>query len=155
VELTEDIEMEWLRKIFTRRISQNPFNGKIDDLGGQDELNLDDEDDSTTTFNVERLPSNHCGCIAPPGGRCAEEGCGVLSCVNCHRHCGGTINQVKEGCGRPLCRSHTHYLDWPDGRTLPFCKSCHGKITRSRGWRLVGSILLNPFIEGKGLDRER
>ena len=137
-----------LRKIKKIIISKDPRSGSIDELGASEVYHrLSDEDDSFETLQIEQQVSHHCGCIAPAGGKCAEPGCGVISCIRCHRHCGGTENPAPEGCGSPLCRLHSHYLQMPNGRTIPFCKHCYGKIARKAKWLTTAQALLQPFIE--------
>lgn len=138
--------MRNLRKIYRRIISRNPKNNEIDNLGANDEYHrLSDEDGAVESSHVEEISSHHCGCFGPIGGRCSE--CGAISCIKCHKHCGGTDNPIPVGCGVALCREHSHYLQLLDGRTIPFCKSCHGKIVRKERWLTAGRILLLPFAD--------
>ncbi|MFC1675945.1 hypothetical protein ACFL3G_02645 [Planctomycetota bacterium] len=141
--------MSILRKIRKLIISQNPQTGKIDNLGENNEYHkFSDEDEGLESLYVEQRNSLHCGCIGlPPGGRCAE--CGQISCAECYTHCGGSKNPVPQGCQKPLCRECSYYLQLPDGRTIPFCKSCHGKIVRKQRWQTTGRALLLPFIDDK------
>ena len=141
--------MSDLRKECFRRISRNPETGNIDDLGGKNDYHrLSEEDNCLESYHVDEDSSCDCGCFAPPGGRCGEPGCGRISCVKCHRHCGGSENQVPEGCGKPICREHAFYLQSPDGsHTVPFCRRCHGQLVRKERWVTVGRILSLPFVE--------
>jgi len=127
-------------------IGRNPGNNTVDNLGGTGEIhNLSDVDGSLESVYFEETFNHPCGCFAPLGGRCSE--CGVISCIRCHQHCGGTDNPIPLGCGKPLCREHSYYMMLNDNKTLPFCKRCHGKIIRKRHWQKVGRLLLEPFVE--------
>ena len=134
--------MAWLRKIFENIISENPQTGKVDDLGGLQDLQSLDDDDVIVTQKTRRRVSNHCGCFGEPAGRCSEEGCGAISCANCHKHCGGTNPQDPAGCGVPLCRKHANYFTMPDGAAIPFCKSCLGKLSRKQVRKALGNGVL-------------
>ena len=138
--------MTWLRKIIENIISENPQTGKVDDLGGvQESQLLDDKDDCLTTFRNRRKVTKSCGCFAEEAGRCSEEGCGAVVCVNCYKHCGGTNPQHSQGCGVSLCRRHSHYFEFPEGTVVPFCKNCFGKLRRRQGWTKVGKFLFEPL----------
>ena len=149
--------MTFLRKIFRRRFSKNPENDEVDILGVNDEYHkLSEEDGAVESYEVEGVPSLHCGCLTSSvGGRCSEPNCGKISCSRCFQHCGGSDNQHPSGCGAPLCREHSHYLQLPDGRTIPFCRSCHGKIVRKSRWIATGKTLFLPFVEEDGETNER
>ena len=137
-----------LRKIKRIIISHNPQNSTVDNLGSTEEIhNLSDVDGSLESVYIEEKRHQDCGCFAPAGGRCCV--CGAISCIRCHKHCGGTDNPDPLGCGRPLCREHSYYLTFPDGRTVPFCKQCYGKIARTQRWQAAGRLLLEPFIENE------
>ena len=134
-----------IRRIKKIIVSRNPDN-TVSSLGGTDEIHIDsDTDESLESIYYEEKLNHHCGCFAAPGGRCSE--CGVISCVNCHRHCGGTDSRAALGCGKPLCREHTRYITLLDGQSLPLCKGCLSKITRKKQWNRVGKLLLAPFVE--------
>jgi hypothetical protein len=137
--------MTWARKVFENIISKNPQTDKVDDLGGTQELRSFEDDDAIVTQKISRRVANHCGCFGEPGGRCSEEGCGVISCVNCHKHCGGTNPQHPAGCGVSLCRKHAHYLTLPDGTVVPLCKSCFGKFSRKQLSQAVRKAFLQLF----------
>lgn len=135
-----------IRKIRKILIGYNSTDGSIDNLGGTGEIhNLSDNDGSLESTYYEETFNQHCGCFAPPGGRCSE--CGVISCIRCHQHCGGTENPNPLGCGKPLCREHSHYLTVAEGRTIPFCKRCYSRITRKQRRQRITGLLLAPFIE--------
>ena len=135
-----------IRKIKKIIIGRNPGNNAVDNLGGTGEIhNLSDVDGSLESVYFEETFNHHCGCFAPPGGRCSE--CGVISCIRCHQHCGGTDNPTPLGCGKPLCREHSYYMLLGEGKNLPFCKRCFGKITRKGRWQKAGRLLLEPFVE--------
>lgn len=137
-----------LRKIKKIAISWNPNKNSVDNLGSTDEVHsLSDTDDGLESIYLEERQNRHCGCFAPEGGRCSE--CGAISCNKCHQHCGGSVNSSPCGCGKPICREHSYYLTLPDGRTIPFCKNCHGKITRKGRWQFAGRLVLGAFIEEK------
>ena len=149
--------MAWLRKIFNKKISQNPQTGKIDHLDQTGEYHkLKEEDGCLVSYHLDNKANHHCGCFGLEGGRCAEPGCGVISCVRCHRHCGGTENPHPSSCGAPLCREHAHYLQMAEGQAaIPFCKNCYGKLVRMQRWKAVGQLLLQPFIETNEDGNER
>jgi hypothetical protein len=135
-----------LRRIKRLVVSPNPHDNTMDTMGTTDEIhNLSDADGSLESVFLEQQLNCHCGCFAPPGGRCSE--CGKISCVRCHRHCGGTDGQAPIGCGRPLCRAHCQYLALPDGQALPLCSRCYGRFVRGRRWKSAAMLLLSPFIE--------
>jgi hypothetical protein len=135
-----------IRRIKKIIIGRNPIDGSLDNMGSTDEVhNLSDTDGSLESLYSEETVNHHCGCFAPPGGRCSE--CGVVSCIRCHRHCGGTDDPNPIGCGKPLCREHSYYLALADGQSLPYCKSCYGKITRKQRRQKVCRLLLDPFVE--------
>ncbi len=135
-----------IRKIKKIVISRNPNNNTADNLGETGEVhNLSDQDGSLESVYYEETINQRCGCFAPPGGRCSE--CGVISCVRCHQHCGGTENPSPIGCGKPLCREHSHYITVADGRSMPFCKRCYSRIARKQRRQRITGLLLAPFIE--------
>ena len=135
-----------IRRIKKIIIGRNPNNGTVDNMGSTDEVhNLSDMDGSVESLYSEETVNHHCGCFAPPGGRCSE--CGVISCVRCHQHCGGTNNPNPIGCGKSLCREHSHYLTLADSQSLPYCKSCYSKIARKQRRQKVCRLLLAPFVE--------
>ena len=135
-----------LRKIKKIIISKDPRSGSINELGASEEYHrLSDEDGSIETLLIEQQVSHHCGCIGIAGGRCTE--CGKISCIKCHTHCGGSTNPVPLGCQKALCRECSHYFSLSDGRTIPFCKHCYGKIVRKAKWLATAQALLQPFIE--------
>ena len=142
--------MAWLRKIIETIISENPQTGKVDDLGGVQESQFLEDDDAMVTYKMHRKTANHCGCFGEPGGRCSEEGCGVISCVKCHRHCGGTQPQHPAGCYIPLCRRHVRFFTFPDGAVIPFCQSCFSKLSRRQAWTKVGKFLFEPLGNSGG-----
>ena len=99
-----------IRRIHKILIGLNSVDNTVSSLGGSGEVHrLSDQDDSLESVYFEETHSHHCGCFAEPGGRCSE--CGVISCVRCHRHCGGSDNQTRFGCGKPLCREHSPLCD--------------------------------------------
>lgn len=135
-----------LRKIKRIVISRNHGNNTVDTISSSDEIhNLSDIDGSLESLYMEEACNQACGCFAPPGGRCRE--CGAISCIRCHRHCGGSDGSSPLGCGKPICREHSYFLTLPDGSTSPFCRSCYGKLVRKGRWRLAVRVLLEPFVE--------
>jgi len=141
--------MTILRRIKKMVIGRNPNDNSADNLGSTEEIhNISDDDGSVESIYVDEKSNQHCGCFGPPGGRCSE--CGVISCVKCHRHCGGTESSTSLGCGKPLCREHSHYLQFGEGNNLPFCKRCYSKLRRKKNWRKVGRFLADPFIDMEG-----
>lgn len=138
--------MRVLRKIKKIIIGRNPNNGIADNLGETGEVhNLSDQDGCVESVYYEEITNQPCGCFAPAGGRCSE--CGVISCVHCHQHCGGTENPSSLGCGKPLCREHCHYLTLNEGKILPLCKQCFSKVTRKLNRQKTCRLLLSAFIE--------
>ena len=136
-----------IRRIRRIVIGLNPKDNSVDNLGGTGEVhNLSDQDGSLESVYFEETFNHHCGCFAQPGGRCSE--CGVISCIRCHRHCGGTDNQAYLGCGKPLCREHSHYM-MLDGVNIPFCRYCYNELARKKCRARVARFLLSPFVEGK------
>ena len=134
-----------IRRIKKIIISRNPDN-TVNNIGGSEEVhNVSDTDGALESVYCEETANHHCGCFAAPGGRCSE--CGAISCVKCHRHCGGTDSQIPLGCGKPLCREHSHYLTVTNGQSIPFCKRCYGKIRRKKNRQTVTKLLLEPFVE--------
>lgn len=135
-----------IRRIKKILIGRNPDNNTADNLGGTGEVhNLSDQDGALESVYFEESFNQHCGCFAPPGGRCGE--CGVISCIRCHQHCGGTENPNPIGCGKPLCREHSYYLTVADGKTIPFCKRCYGRTTRRQRRQRIAGLLLAPIVE--------
>ena len=142
-----------IRRIKKIIIGHNPISGAVNNMGSTDEVhNLSETDGSLESLYSEETVNHHCGCFGPPGGRCSE--CGVVSCVRCHQHCGGTDNPIPIGCGKPLCRDHSHHLMLGDGHSLPFCKGCYGRITRKERRKKVGRLLLDAFVEVEGNDEQ-
>jgi hypothetical protein len=140
--------MSDLRKIYRRVISRNPETNSFDNLGVKDVYHiLSDNDDCLESCYLEEKSHCHCGCFGPPGGRCAEPDCGRISCVKCHHHCGGNESQSPAGCGKPICREHSRYLQLQDGRIIPFCRRCYSRLTRRNRWLSIGRAFLSPFIE--------
>ena len=143
--------MGMLRRIKKLLISPNPDNNTVDTLHCDGEVHSSsDTDDTMDSTYFEAIRSHACGCFSPPGGRCGE--CGAISCVKCHKHCGGTENPHPLGCGKPLCRAHTHMLTLPSGQTVPFCRNCYGKVIRKHRWRFAGRWLLDSLVEKEGHD---
>lgn len=141
--------MSMLRKIQKWLVSPNPRDNTVDRIEGDHEIHsLSDVDDATESTYVKQVFNLACGCFLPQGGRCSE--CGAISCVKCHKHCGGTENPHPMGCGKPLCREHAHMLTLPSGQTVPFCKRCHGKAVRKQRWQLAGRLLRDSLVEGEG-----
>ena len=139
-----------IRRIKKLIISRNPDNTVIN-LGGSDEIHIDsDQDGALESIYCEQILNHHCGCFAPPGGRCSE--CGVISCINCHCHCGGDANLTSLGCGKPLCREHSHYIILADGQSLPFCQNCYSKIVRQNRRKKIQKALLSPFVQSEDCD---
>ena len=139
-----------IRRIRRIVIGPNPKDNSVDNLGGTGEVhNLSDQDGSLESVYFEETFNHHCGCFAQPGGRCSE--CGVISCIRCHRHCGGTDNQAYLGCGKPLCREHSHYM-MLDGLNIPFCRYCYSELARKKRRARVTRLLLSPFVVGKTED---
>jgi hypothetical protein len=140
-----------LRRIFRRVVSPNPQTQSLDSLEANDEYHkLREEDGSTDSYEIREKTANDCGCFGEPGGRCAEPGCGRISCVKCVDRCGGSQNPVPEGCSMPLCGRHRHYHTMPDGRTLPFCRDCRDRLVRKERWRLIASL----FVAAPADDKE-
>jgi len=137
--------MNDFRRISKRIISPNPETGDNDVLGEQVEFHKL-QDECLESTDIHKKFTNDCGCFGEPGGRCAESDCGKVSCTNCHRHCGGSAEQRPEGCGKPICRSHSVSFDLPDGRTIVLCKRCHSTLVRKLRWRTVGRLFSRPFI---------
>ena len=145
--------MRTIRRITRITIGSNSVDETVQNLGGTEEThNISDLDEALESTYYEEKTSLHCGCFGVPGGRCSE--CGVISCEKCHRHCGGSEQSSSLGCGKPLCREHSHYLEI-NGVSLPFCKRCYSKITRSKKWRKIGKTIMNPFVEIGGSHEER
>ncbi len=137
--------MSILRKIKRIIIGYNHDRTRVDKLGQTNEFhNESNTDGSVESFYIEEKINQKCGCFADIGGRCAE--CGGISCINCHRHCGGTDNPIPVGCGKPICREHTHYKII-EGIKTPLCSRCAGKVTRKKYRQITTKLLLNPFIE--------
>ncbi len=138
--------MNDFRRIKKRIISPNPETGKNDLLGEQTE-NHKLQDECLETTDTQKEINNHCGCFGERGGRCAEQGCGKVSCIKCHRHCGGTIEQHPEGCGKPLCRNHAISSKLPNGQKTVLCRKCSNTLARKLRWQAVGRFFLRPFFE--------
>ena len=137
--------MSILRKIKKVIIGYNHDHTVRDNLGQTGEIhNQSDLDGSVESIYIEERINHKCGCFAEAGGRCAE--CGAVSCIQCHRHCGGDSG-LPLGCGKPLCREHAHYKVIGDGTAIPFCKQCAGKMTQKNRQQTVTRLLLSPFID--------
>jgi hypothetical protein len=132
----------------------------IDDLrtGNERILELSHENDylsadgSVDTIGKQKLVPNDCGCLAPPGGRCAV--CGVISCCACHGRC--------QRCAKPICQQdsvfvdpaavpdlqlpHTHVVA-PLQAKVRLCHSCAGAVGRQRRLGRIVRLLLKPFFE--------
>ncbi len=127
-------------------IGRDLTGGTVNNLGSTGEIhNLSDNGGPLETVYFEEKLNLHCGCFAPPGGRCSE--CGVISCISCHQHCGDSGTPSPLGCGKPLCREHCNYITLEEGRAIPFCVNCSSKITRKLIHRKACRLLLAPFIE--------
>ena len=143
-----------MRRIQKIVISLNPFDNSVDNLGGTGEVhNISDQDGALESTYFEETHNLHCGCFGQPGGRCSE--CGVISCIRCHRHCGGSDNQAYLGCGRPLCREHSYYMMFEGGISIPFCRYCYDEVSRKNNRVKVARFLLSPFVERKIRDEQR
>ena len=133
-----------IRRIRKIMVGLNPNDHIVNNLGGTGEVhNLSDQDDSLESVYFEEAYSHHCGCFGEPGGRCSE--CGAVSCICCHRHCGGSDNQTHFGCGKPLCREHSHYVMLEGGVSIPFCQQCFSELGRKRQRMKVAKFLLRPL----------
>lgn len=127
-------------------ISPNPETGEYDFFDEHDiRHNLQDE--CLGSADIQTKHSLYCGCYGEIGGRCSEPGCGKVSCIRCHQHCGGTVNQRPEGCGKSLCRNHAVSFRLPEGQTIVFCNKCRNTLSRKLRWQSVGRFFLNPFFK--------
>jgi len=142
--------MAYLRRIFRRVFSRNPETQSIDNLEANDEYHkLCEEDDCFNSYDLTEKTTNDCYCYGEPMGRCAEPGCGRTSCIKCHVHCGGSQNQVPEGCGMAICARHRYYHTMPDGRNIPFCRDCHDRVVRRERLRLITGMFVDPHADHK------
>lgn len=68
---------------------------------------------------IERVVAYDCGCVnKAPGGFCVDcvyEGHKRLQCIDCYINC---------RCGRPVCKSHSGSVCFPDGFELKLCGQC-------------------------------
>jgi len=141
------------RKIKKMITSRNPGSDTVDNLGETGEIHsVSDHDNSVESIYYQETLNQHCGCFAPAGGRCSE--CGAISCSRCHQHCGGTENPSPLGCGKPLCREHSNYMEVDNGRILPLCKQCFDKASRKQNRQKVFKFLFAPFMN-KETDSEQ
>jgi len=132
-----------IRKIV---MGHNHDDNTVDHFGETGEVhNFSEQTGTMESVYYETAQNQRCGCLAPPGGRCSE--CGAISCSRCHQHCGGTENPSPIGCGRPLCREHSHYMAVADGKAIPFCGQCYGEISRKQNRKKITNLLFSPFIE--------
>lgn len=139
--------MRDLRRIERKVVSPDPESDRIDKLEGSYEYHrLSDNNGAPESFYTTEEATRSCGCFGPVGGRCGEPGCHHIDCSKCFKHCGGTSNQSRHGCGKPLCRAHSHYFDMPDDRTIPLCRRCYRKLIRRKRWLAVILVVLNLFI---------
>ena len=136
--------MDFKRIIKKVVISRNPNNSAVDNLGGTGEMHSDNGNDLESTY-YEETYNLSCGCFGQPGGRCWQ--CGAISCVNCHQHCGGLNNPTSLGCGKPICREHSHYIPLGQDANLPFCSQCRDRIKRKLRRQKITGLFLGPFIE--------
>lgn len=98
--------------------------------------------DSVDSTHIHADHFYHCGCPMeiPPGGKCAEGGCGRISCQRCAGRCAR--------CQKPLCLEHSVYVLADNGTaTGRFCRGCDGEIRRARRIRSVSRALLSPFVK--------
>ena len=138
-----------LRRIKKLVISCDSDGTSVEQMGSNHEIHdLSDSDGALESVYVEEIRNQVCGCFLPPGGRCSE--CAAISCVKCHKHCGGTEDPHPMGCGKPLCREHALMLTLPSGLTVPFCHQCHGKVIRKQRWQFAGRLLFKSFVEDEG-----
>jgi hypothetical protein len=97
--------------------------------------------------SIDRLGITHrhfydgCGCLAdtPPGGCCAEPGCGRVSCQHHFSHC--------YQCLQPCCPRHVETVKMRSGGEIRICRSCYDATRRRWLWRRVLRAVLSPFIE--------
>ena len=145
-----------LRKIFRRVVSRDAQSNRVDNLGSKDEYHkISDQDGALESLFLEEKHNCDCGCFGPLGGRCAESGCGRISCIRCHRHCGGSDGQAPDGCGKPICREHSHYLQLPEGKVIvPFCRRCYGRLVRKGRWLAASRTFLSFLIDEGEQNRE-
>lgn len=75
----------------------------------------------------------------PFGGQCFHEGCGALSCAECHGVCCC--------CRKPLCTEHSRYREVEGQGCLRFCDRCLQSRTCKRVLLGIGAFLAAPFVE--------
>jgi len=140
------LSMGVIRRIYDLVVGVDPANGVEDNLDSVDEVhNLSDHDDALESFKIQKKVNFHCGCFGVLGGRCSE--CSSLSCQRCFQHCGGTDNPNPMGCGKPLCREHSHLINFDEEHSIAFCKTCYSKISRKEIRNKAACLLLSPFVE--------
>ena len=142
--------MDFKRIIKKIVIGRSPGSNTVDNLGGTGEMHCDNNDVLESTY-YEETYNLSCGCFGQPGGRCWQ--CGAISCTDCHQHCGGLNNPTSLGCGKPICREHSHHI-LLDNANLPFCSQCRDIIKRRLRRQKITSLFLNPFIE-REVDNDR
>ncbi len=73
----------------------------------------------------------------PVGGRCAEQGCFRVSCINCFTRC--------SKCNVGLCLYHARHSDI-NGQTCIFCSHCLAELKRRQFWKKFWDFVLSPFV---------
>ena len=135
-----------IRRIRKVIIGRHTNSHRVDNLGGTEEIHsMSERDDALESVYCEEKVNHHCGCFGREGGRCSE--CGMISCVRCHQHCGGSDNPSPLGCGSPLCREHACYTLIDNSMTLPLCRQCKDRYTRKQRLNKATRCLLDPFVE--------
>ncbi len=131
--------MKPIRGETRRRVVHDPWDRQEQQVAHEDTAHAVSPDGALESASVERQFALGCGCLGkPPAGFCAI--CEKHVCLDCFGHCDAA------GCGRPLCRRHSVWMDRQDGKPLRMCPSCHESATRKRLIGRVGRTLLSPFV---------
>ena len=89
---------------------------------------------------LDRFHSCGCSKDIPSGGKCAEPGCGNITCKVCFQICRCA------NCLKPLCMAHVHRVQ-NLGNAISLCTNCFGVIRRKEVQTNLTRLLLSPFVE--------
>ncbi len=131
--------MKPLRGEHKRKVVHDPWQFDEQQIGHRDVAHVLSDDGAIESTEVERAFALGCGCLGKtPSGICSV--CVRPVCSDCFGFC------ERDGCGRPLCRHHSLFVETSNGVTARHCQRCAESTRRKLLAKSVVRSLLSPFI---------